>query len=114
MRHLLYTSLLLSCTFAVAQEAAIEKTYVQAKVRHTVSPQFPEAAKRAGINQAECTAEVWITPRGRSETVEVAGCEAYFHPEVRNAIMQWRWEPHHQNGKPVSALTKVQIAFEAP
>ncbi len=78
---------------------------------HQVPIVFPAEARREGIQDASCKANVWLSPTGRPESIDIVECPRVFHTELRRSLLQWRWEKQRRDEEKVSRLTSVQIRF---
>lgn len=85
--------------------------YTEVKVRKRVAPEFPEAARQLGLDEARCRVRFVVDERGAPEQVEVSGCPAAFAPSAREAAWQWRFIPMRENGVAVKATFELSILY---
>lgn len=100
---------------SAAAASATQLTSVPLKRTKTVSPAFPEAAKKAGISGwVEVT--FVVNEAGIVENAKVINSEPKdtFDWAAIQAIEQWRFEPPKRDGKPVSQASKVKLRFDIP
>jgi len=76
-----------------------------------VVPEYPEVARRAGI-EGHVTVLVLIDTKGRVEAVgKVIGPEI-FHEKAKAAAAQWEFTPAIQNDKPVRVWVSLPFKFQ--
>ncbi|MCA9488410.1 MAG: energy transducer TonB [Myxococcales bacterium] len=77
-------------------------------VKHTVAPNYPDSSLPPG----DCLVQVIVDRSGAAESVEARSCEVQpWFDAVRDALMQWRWDPPTQDGQPVRATMPINIKF---
>lgn len=76
-----------------------------------VPPEYPRAARRAGI-AGVVKARIWITETGTVSKVEILEGDPIFHSAVIEALMTWRYQPARQNGTPVAVKRVVHFPFQ--
>ncbi|MFH1571296.1 MAG: energy transducer TonB [Gemmatimonadota bacterium] len=76
-----------------------------------VVPQYPEVARKAGI-EGHVTVYVLISRAGKVEEVgKILGPEV-FHEAARAAALQWEFSPAIQNDKPVRVWVSLPFKFQ--
>ncbi len=85
--------------------------YTEVTVRRRVAPEFPEAARQLGLNEAKCRVRFVVDERGDPEEVNVTGCPEAFAPSAREAAWKWRFMPMRENGVAVKATFELSIIY---
>ena len=80
---------------------------------HTVLPDYPEKAKKAGIS-GSVVVKVQISEKGVVSSAEVhEGMKG--HPEMGqaavDALLKWRFSPARYEGAPVAVTVKIPVEF---
>ena len=76
-----------------------------------VKPEYPEIAKKAGI-EGRVTVLVLVDKRGQVESVgKISGPEV-FHEVARTAALQFEFTPAIQNDKPVKVWVALPFKFQ--
>ena len=89
----------------------IWKVEKQPEFTKQVKPQYPEIAKKAGI-EGRVTVHVLIDKRGRVESVgNILGPEV-FHASARAAALGFEFTPAIQNDKPVKVWVALPFKFQ--
>jgi TonB family protein len=83
----------------------------QKRLMPSPAPQYPEAARRAGI-EGQVTLGVRIGRDGLVENVTLLSGEPVLGRAAMEAVEQWRYAPLRIGGQPVSTITSVTLAFE--
>jgi TonB family protein len=88
------------------------QTMSEPKAIHKVAPQYPEEAKKEGV-QGVVVLEAVIAEDGSvRETRVLRGEDARLVDAARAAVGQWRYEPvRDENGEPMELLFTVTIRF---
>ena len=95
------------------EEEIVEIWRVEKQPKQTkeVVPEYPEVARRAGI-EGHVTVLVLIDTKGRVEAVgNVIGPEI-FHEAAKAAAAQWEFTPAIQNDKPVRVWVSLPFKFQ--
>lgn len=79
------------------------------KVLH-VAPEYPELARRAGV-EGVVVLEAVVDVSGRVSQVRVLRTVALLDAAAVNAVRQWRYSPTQLNGVPVPVLMTVTVRF---
>jgi TonB family protein len=82
-----------------------------AKLRHSVQPDYPEEAKKAGI-EGTVRLHVILTKEGGIEEIEVVSGQPLLAKAALDAVRLWRYEPTLLNGEPVEVDTMVDVNFQ--
>jgi TonB family protein len=100
---------------AAAKTAAAPLPPVTLKRTKTVSPVYPEEAKKNGTS-GWVTVGFTVTPTGGVDNVHVVESEPkeVFDWAAMQAVEQWRFEPPMRDGKPVSQASNVKLRFDVP
>src|SRR5579884_2300253 len=78
---------------------------------YTVDPQYPESARRDGI-QGTVVLQVKVSKEGRASDIKVVQSVGHGLDEAAiNAVARWKYQPATLNGEPVEVLTKVEVNF---
>jgi TonB family protein len=98
-----------------ATSAAAVLPPVALKRIKTVTPTFPEEAKKRGLS-GWVEVSFLVLPNGNVDGVKVQDSEpkAVFDFAAIQAVEQWRFEPPMRNGKPASQATKIKLRFDIP
>ena len=80
------------------------------RIRHEVSPEYPEDARQAGV-QGTVVLDAVVSAEGAVTKVKfVSGPEA-LSPAAIDAVRWWRYEPYLVNGQPATVKTTVALDF---
>lgn len=76
-------------------------------------PTYPEMARRRG-EQGRVLLRVHVDVSGSPVTVSVAATSGYrlLDDAARSAVLQWRFVPAEQAGRPVPAVAEVPVQFQ--
>ena len=96
---------------AAASTASLAATSL--KRTKTVSPDFPEAARRKGIT-GWVEVVFTVTPKGTVADAEVRSSspENVFDDAALRAVKQWRFEPATKDGQSVATRTMIRLKFD--
>jgi bla regulator protein blaR1 len=75
-----------------------------------VPPEYPEAAKKAGI-QGQVVLRAIIGKNGDVENLQIVSGHPQLAPAAIEAVKQWKYRPYLQEGKPVEVETEITINF---
>lgn len=78
-----------------------------------VKPEYPELARRARV-EGRVILQVVIHKDGtvgESEVIQAPPADLGFGEAAKNAVMQWRYQPARQNGRPVDVFMTVVVNF---
>jgi TonB family protein len=96
---------------AAAQAPASVRSNIPAPVKvHHVEPEYPEDARRAGIEDAVIV-EATVDAKGIVESTRVLRSVVMLDEPAVAAIRQWRYKPVLINGAPVPFITLVTVPF---
>jgi protein TonB len=96
----------------VEEEEPVEiwKVEKQPEVLKQVKPEYPEIARKAGI-EGRVTVNALVGKTGKVEKVgEVTGPEV-FHEAAKAAALQWEFTPAIQNDRPVKVWVAIPFNF---
>ena len=83
---------------------------MQQRITHRVMPDYPESARRAGL-QGTVVLDAVVNAEGAVTQVKVvSGPEALSLAAV-DAVRWWRYEPYLVNGRPATVETTVAVEF---
>jgi len=85
-------------------------TSVGLAVLRQVDPVYPDFARHARI-QGPVVLMMTVDEQGRPVQVQVLEGHPVFHEAAKQAARQWRFEPAHMNGQPVSAAFRLTLKF---
>jgi TonB family protein len=80
---------------------------------HRVEPEYPEQARSQKI-QGAVVLDVRITASGAVQHVQVLSGDPLLAQASTDAVKQWRYKPHTQNGYPAPMQTQVTLNFRLP
>jgi TonB family protein len=78
-----------------------------------VDPQYPEAARQQHI-QGPVVLNVLVGPGGLVREASVVSGDPLLAKAAIDAVRQWRFNPHHLNGKAVEFETRITVNFALP
>ncbi len=78
-----------------------------------VDPQYPEAARQQHI-QGPVVLNVLVGPGGLVREASVISGDPQLAKAAIDAVRQWRFNPHHLNGKAVEFETRITVNFALP
>jgi len=82
----------------------------QRRLVRAVEPEYPEAARLAGI-EGDVTLRVLIGKDGMVSQVTPLGGEASLAQAAVDAVEQWHYSPALLDGRPVGVVTTVTVAY---
>ena len=85
----------------------------QARLTRRVQPEYPPAAKRAGI-EGDVTFKVVIGEDGRVKEAQLKSGNPTFSKVAAQAISEWEYRPYMLNGNATEVETFVTIQFRLP
>jgi TonB family protein len=85
----------------------------QSGLIHRVEPEYPEAARRAGI-QGAVVLDVSIGSNGAVQNVQVVSGPEELAQASIDAVKQWRFRPHRVAGRSANMQTAVTLNFRLP
>src|SRR5262249_50380370 len=80
---------------------------------HRVEPVFPEEAKRKGI-QEFVRMRVTVAQDGTVKVVEIVSGDPELVDAAKQAVMQWRYTPFMNCGRPVEMRSMEHVKFQLP
>ena len=83
----------------------------QARLLQSTAPEYPEVARRAGI-EGEVTLLLRIGTDGSVEDATLLSGEPVLGRAAAEAVEQWRYSPARIGEEPVNVLTSVSFAFQ--
>ena len=99
---------------AFAQDSAepdhVSQKEMSGMVVKKVPPEYPEAAKKAGI-QGEVKLKATIGKTGDVENLQIVSGHPQLAPAAIEAVKQWKYRPYMKNGQPVEVVTDVTVNF---
>jgi TonB family protein len=82
----------------------------QKRLSHAVAPEYPDAARQAGI-EGEVTMRVVVGPDGAVNGIKLLIGDPALARAAMESVAQWRYVPALLDGWPVSVVTTVTVAF---
>jgi TonB family protein len=82
----------------------------QKRLVHSTMPDYPEAAREAGI-EGDVALRVWIGKDGAVSGMDALSGDPVLVRAAMRAVEQWRYQPALLAGRPVSIVTTVMLAF---
>jgi TonB family protein len=80
---------------------------------HRVEPEYPEQALQQKV-QGAVVLDIHIGADGAVQDLRVVSGPPELAEASRDAVRQWRFEPHTVNGRAVEILTRVTLNFRLP
>jgi TonB family protein len=85
----------------------------QTGLLHRVEPDYPEEARRRGI-QGAVVLEIHINPDGSVQDLDIISGPMLLAQAATDAVRQWKFKPHAVNGRPAEMQTVVTLNFRLP
>jgi TonB family protein len=82
----------------------------QKRLQHAVRPEYPEAARLAGL-EGDVTLRLVIGADGAVKDVRAIAGDPELARAAIDAVSQWQYVPALLDGRPVSVVTTVTLAF---
>jgi TonB family protein len=82
----------------------------QKRLSHAVAPEYPDAARQAGI-EGDVTMRVVVGPDGAVNGLKLLSGDPALARAAMESVAQWRYAPALLDGWPVSVVTTVTVAF---
>jgi TonB family protein len=86
---------------------------MQRRIRHQVMPDYPEGARRVGVQGTVVLAAI-VSGEGTVIQVRVVSGPEALALAASDAVRWWRYEPYLVNGQPVTVETTVAVDFQPP
>lgn len=83
---------------------------MQRRIIHEVAPEYPEAARRAGV-QGTVVLDAIVSAEGAVTQVKVVSGPEALSLAAIDAVRWWRYEPYLVDGQPAMVETTVSIHF---
>jgi TonB family protein len=80
---------------------------------HRVEPVYPQEARQEKI-QGVVVLEVHVGSDGKVQDVQVLSGPPQLVGASTDAVKQWRFKPHTENGRPVEMQSRVSLNFRLP
>ena len=93
-----------------AEPDHVSQKEMQGMVVKKVAPEYPEAAKKAGI-QGEVKLRATIGKTGDVENLQVVSGHPQLAPAAIEAVKQWKYRPYMKNGHAVEVITDIDVNF---
>lgn len=105
----------LEAQIAATETAAMPRLQVpadvmQRRIVHQVVPEYPEDARRAGV-QGTAVLNAVVSAEGKVTEVQVVSGPEALTLAASNAVRGWRYEPYLVNGQPATVETTVAVDF---
>ena len=103
--------LLLGASLCFAQDPPKAGQDVQtAALIHRVSPDYPDAWKREGI-QGTVHLRAIIAKDGTVQDITILDGDSHLAKSAEKAVKKWRYKPKMVNGEPVEEQTTIAVVF---
>jgi TonB family protein len=83
---------------------------MQRRIRHEVTPEYPEGARRTGV-QGTVVLDAVVSVEGAVTQVKVVSGPDALSLAAIDAVRWWRYEPYLVNGRPTTVETTVAVGF---
>jgi TonB family protein len=83
---------------------------MQQRLTHEVTPEYPEAARRSGV-QGTVVLDVVVGVEGTVTQMKAVSGPDVLSPAAIDAVRWWRYEPYVVNGQPATVETTVSVSF---
>jgi TonB family protein len=100
-----------------AEETVLEKPQfkvpadtMQQRISHFVTPEYPEAARQAGV-QGTVVLDAVVNAEGRVTQVRLVSGPEVLSLAAIDAVRWWRYEPYLVNGQPTTVETSIIVNF---
>jgi TonB family protein len=93
-----------------SNEISVAPAEQQTRLVHSVSPDYPEIARQAGV-EGDVTLRVVIGKDGAVEDVVPISGEPVLTRAAMEAVERWRYSPEMVGGRPIGVVTTVTVAF---
>jgi hypothetical protein len=92
----------------VPDEQALRLELAEFAPLHRVDPPFPDKARRAGLSEGRCQAEVFVGADGVPYKLVIDGCAEPFGDSAIDALMRWRWPASDEPAR----VTAVTVTYD--
>jgi TonB family protein len=96
-----------------APELRVASDVMQKRLVHQIAPQYPEAARQAGV-RGTVLLDLTVNADGAVSQVKVLSGPDQLTSAASEAVRWWRYEPYLVNGRPTAVETSVAIDFQMP
>jgi len=86
---------------------------MQRRITHQVAPDYPEAARRAGV-QGTVLLDAVVSVEGAVTQLNVINGPEARSPAAIDAVRWWRYEPYIVNGERATVETTISLNFRLP
>jgi len=86
---------------------------MQRRITHQVAPDYPEAARRAGV-QGTVLLDAVVSVEGAVTQLNVINGPEALSPAAIDAVRWWRYEPYIVNGERDTVETTISLKFRLP
>jgi TonB family protein len=97
-------------TLMVKPQRKVPADTMQRRIIHEVAPEYPEAARRAGV-QGTVVLDAIVSAEGAVTQVQVVSGPETLSLAAIDAVRWWRYEPYILNGQPAMVETTVSVNF---
>lgn len=94
----------------VKPQLTVPAETMQRRLIHEVSPEYPEAARRAKV-QGTVVLDAIVGVEGTVTQLKVISGPEALSPAAADAVRWWRYEPYVVNGQPATVETTVAVKF---
>jgi protein TonB len=83
---------------------------MQRRITHQVAPEYPEDARRAGV-QGTVLLDAVVNMDGTVKQLKVVSGARALSDAAMDAVRWWRYEPYSVNGQPATVETTMDVNF---
>jgi bla regulator protein BlaR1 len=91
-------------------DTQVSSTEMNSRVVKKVNPEYPEAARKAGIQGAVVLGAI-IGKTGDVENLQIVSGHPQLAPAAIEAVKQWKYKPYLKNGEPTEVKTQITVNF---
>jgi TonB family protein len=97
-------------TLVAKPQLKVPADAMQRRITHQVAPEYPEAARRAGV-QGTVVLDAVVSVEGAVTQVNAISGPEELSLAAIEAVRWWRYEPYVVNGQPATVETTVSLNF---
>jgi len=100
-------------TLMARPQLKVPANTMQRRIIHEVAPEYPEAARRAGV-QGTVLLDAVVSVEGAVTQLNVINGPEALSPAAIDAVRWWRYEPYIVNGERATVETTISLKFRLP
>jgi TonB family protein len=100
-------------TLSSKPQLKVPPDVMQRRITHQVAPDYPEAARRAGV-QGTVLLDAVVSVEGAVTQLNVINGPEALSPAAIDAVRWWRYEPYIVNGERATVETTISLKFRLP